>query len=109
MKRALGVLAVLLPLLVAAGAGCGDDDTPSDKCNDLFGAVCRGMSGCSYIDYATCRQEIAGTVDCGRVCAVTANYDPCMGAIGAMTCDQLNPGAFVLPAVCQGVLLTGCD
>lgn len=109
MKRTMFVLAVTV-------AGCGGEDSPVEKCDDLVSTVCDRLVEClpGAATRAQCIQEIQAALPCGSAQDVTASYGRCMEHLREFSCPVLFPNdpetgepSLVLPADCQGVILTG--
>ncbi|HVK77910.1 MAG TPA: hypothetical protein VM734_31605 [Kofleriaceae bacterium] len=109
MKRTMFVLAVTL-------VACGGEDTPVEKCDDLVSTVCDRLVEClpGAATRAQCIQEIQAALPCGSARDVTASYGRCMENLEEFSCPVLFPNdpetgepSLVLPADCQGVILTG--
>ncbi len=68
-------------------AGCGDDDGPKGKCNQLVAGACELMDQCKVLsDVAQCRRDQSRAMECDAAHDVGATYDKCVEDIKARDC-----------------------
>jgi hypothetical protein len=104
-------------VLFLAFAGCSDDPSPTEKCDDLLTNVCSRIVACvGGVTQQECVQELQSAASCGSVTGVNANYDRCMQQLRGFSCSVLFPAdpqsgelTFEPPSDCRAVFQGSSD
>lgn len=109
-------------VLLAAVAGCSDDDPGEDpvkQCNALVDAYCSNVVDCMVeggsvatedrdANVDECKAEAQAAVDCAKAIGVSESYDDCITRLKHPDCDAINQsieeGTLELPTTCEGVI-----
>jgi hypothetical protein len=92
--------------------GCGTDESPVDKCDDLVDTLCDRGVQCLGGAHTDCVQTFQQALSCGAAKDVSSSYDRCIAQLEADSCALLFPTdpqtgdpSLDLPADCMGVIL----
>jgi hypothetical protein len=108
MKRSFSRGAIVCCLVGAFAVGgllgCGDDETPADKCNALVNSLCARAVTCGfYASVSACRVDMA-SMNCAAAIGVSTTYDACMSQVPSVDCTAFSGGSS-LPTACLNVIL----